>query len=118
MFKLSVSLSYFLNTTYYLDGKNTEKLYENLSTIDKRIFFFNMRTIDWYEFSQVWCIGIRKYIIKDGLENTENAKRKQFWFKYLNYVILSLYVCLIWFVLTNICKVLGFIWLHMVNLYT
>lgn len=90
-----------MNNLHKMDDKNLAKLQQKLSETDKKIFNFDMKPVDWKEFVKIWCIGVRKYILKDGLKDTDKAIRKQFWFGILNYVILGIYVYLFWIIVSS-----------------
>ncbi|CAH0602084.1 unnamed protein product [Chrysodeixis includens] len=91
MYKMSKALSYFTTHSWrFVDG-NTEALYNNLSAVDKVIFDFDVMTIDWKEYMLKWIIGLRKYVIKDGLKGTPYGCRKQFILFLVNIIVAPLY---------------------------
>uniref|UniRef100_A0A2H1VH73 SFRICE_028233 n=1 Tax=Spodoptera frugiperda TaxID=7108 RepID=A0A2H1VH73_SPOFR len=92
MYNMCSALSYFTTNNWRFVDDNTAALYNSLSTIDKEIFDFDVCKINWREYMYIWCIGLRKYIIKDGLKNTVYARRKQFVFKILTCMFMPLYV--------------------------
>lgn len=87
-----MALGYFNVNDWEFEDKNLAALYESLSPIDKEIFNFDVETINWKEYIIAFGVGLRKYIVKDGLKGSVYAKRKRFYFKCLNYVLLPLYL--------------------------
>ncbi|KOB70270.1 Uncharacterized protein OBRU01_15755, partial [Operophtera brumata] len=80
-------------------ARETERPREaKLSESDRVIFNFDMTVLNWPEMVNLWCIGVRKYILKDGLINTEKAVRKQLWFGILNYLILAISGYVAWII--------------------
>ncbi|KAF9410699.1 hypothetical protein HW555_010291 [Spodoptera exigua] len=92
MYNMCSALAYFTTNQWRFVDDNTASLYDSLSTIDKEIFDFDVRKINWREYMHIWCLGLRKYIIKDGLKGTVYARKKQFVFKTLTYIIMPIYL--------------------------
>lgn len=88
---MSDVLAYFLTNGWKFEDQNTVTLFDNLSQDDKQIFNFDVRDIDWTEYILIWCLGLRKYVIKDGLTDTLYACKKQTIFKFATYTLLPLY---------------------------
>ncbi|XP_026740164.1 fatty acyl-CoA reductase wat-like [Trichoplusia ni] len=92
VYKSSLALSYFTTHTWVFDDANADKLYLSLTPNDKLIFNFDTTNIDQMEYVTLWCVGIRKYLIKDGIKNTNYAIRKQFWLHKLHCLATIIYV--------------------------
>lgn len=91
MYKMESALSYFTLNQWQFDNQNTAALFDSLSKEDKKIFNFDIKEIDWTEFIIIWCIGLRRYILKDGLTGTLNGRKKQTFFGFLTLIVLPLY---------------------------
>ncbi|KOB76816.1 Uncharacterized protein OBRU01_05165 [Operophtera brumata] len=107
VYKMSNAFSYFALNTWLFVDKNLEGLHNSLSKTDKTIFNFDIAAIDWDEYIQIWCIGIRKYILKDGLRGTAKAIKRQIWLRILHYVLTVVYSYCIWKVLCAVYYVCG-----------
>ncbi|XP_075990817.1 fatty acyl-CoA reductase wat-like isoform X2 [Anticarsia gemmatalis] len=92
IYKMSLALSYFTTRSWIFDDRNADKLYKSLSPVDQVIFDFDTTQIDFEEYVSYWCMGLRKYIIKDGINSTEYAIKKQFWLHKLHLIVSLLYV--------------------------
>ena len=91
MYKMITVFSFFSCNQWNFDDQNTEALYNNLSKEDQQIFNFDMKNIDYREYLTSVGIGIRKYIVKDGLTGTLYARRKMKVLKVLTIILLPLY---------------------------
>lgn len=107
--KLTIVLSYFTCNSWRFLDDNLMNLSKSMSQTDRTIYNFDIACLDWKEQLVIWSIGIRKYILKDGLKYTEYALKKQRLLKYLNYIVVALY-CYLWYnVLYFIVYGLGFV---------
>lgn len=91
IYKLNLSLSYFMTNDWSLQDDNTVNLSKSLDPADKAIFQFDMNTIDWDEYVITLCMGLRKYILKDGLTNSDYGYKKQKCFQIAHYIFVTLY---------------------------
>ncbi|XP_073965108.1 fatty acyl-CoA reductase wat-like [Choristoneura fumiferana] len=91
-YNLSSVLAFYTCNEFNFDDVNLQSLQNNLSEVDRKIYNFDVTKMSWTDMLVVWAIGLRKYIVKDGLKDTEYAVRKQSVFKILNYILLALYV--------------------------
>lgn len=70
MFKLE------LNFSQMFTNSNVQQLWKKLGRRDQDMFDFNMKTMDWEEYSYHYIKGMRLYLFKDDLSTLESAKRK------------------------------------------
>ncbi|KAJ8706212.1 hypothetical protein PYW08_010838 [Mythimna loreyi] len=92
VYRASMALSYFTTHSWVFRDDNTDRLFQQLSPDDKLIFNFDTTDINIMEYVTLWCVGLRKYLMKDGIKDTEYARRKQFWLHKLHYVAAALYL--------------------------
>ncbi|KAF9823520.1 hypothetical protein SFRURICE_011373 [Spodoptera frugiperda] len=92
MSKLMSALSYFSLNNWHFADNNTEALYDNLSAADKEIFSFDIDRLNWTEFISSWVIGVRQFILKDGLVNTRYAIKKLKVLRALTYIGTAIYL--------------------------
>ncbi|XP_013135901.1 PREDICTED: fatty acyl-CoA reductase 1-like [Papilio polytes] len=110
VYKANKLFSHFIQREWFFCDKNLQELYKKMCNTDRIIFNFNIDTVNMQQFITVWIIGIRKYIIKDGLQGTEYAKKKMFWLDILNYITLAIYALCWW-------KILDVIFWSTIKLY-
>ncbi|KAI5638123.1 male sterility protein domain-containing protein [Phthorimaea operculella] len=100
-YKLFTLNGYYTTNEWKFSDRNLTILQKNMSEADRQIYNFDVKDIDWTEFMMVWAIGLRKYIVKDGLKDTEYAVRKQRWFYFANMIVVALYG-LMWYKLFSV----------------
>ncbi|XP_026322243.1 fatty acyl-CoA reductase wat-like [Hyposmocoma kahamanoa] len=81
-YRLNAAVSVYLHNEWKFDDSNLYEMYKELSPADQIIYNSDMADLDWKRYIVIWCIGIRKYIVKDGINKTEYAVKKQK--RYLN----------------------------------
>ncbi|XP_050550022.1 fatty acyl-CoA reductase wat-like [Spodoptera frugiperda] len=89
--KMTMALSHFLSHHWKFDDRNTVALFDSLSEDDRKIFNFDVTDIDWPEYILVWCLGLRKYFVKDGLNGTIYGRKKQTVLKIVTFIMMPLY---------------------------
>nr|XP_021208593.1 fatty acyl-CoA reductase wat isoform X1 [Bombyx mori]XP_021208594.1 fatty acyl-CoA reductase wat isoform X1 [Bombyx mori] len=102
IYKMSMLYGYFLRNQWNFVDDNTVAMLNQMSKTDRILFNFDVAKIDCSRFMAIWCIGLRKFILKDGLKNSEYGRKKQSWLKIANLcyhglffvtVIYFLYIC-------------------------
>ncbi|CAN8002803.1 unnamed protein product [Ixodes pacificus] len=66
---------YFTTTEWYFHNDNVRALYNEMSPKDKEEFNFDVKTLDWKEYLFNYCMGIRKYLLKEELDTLPEAQR-------------------------------------------
>ncbi|XP_063898587.1 fatty acyl-CoA reductase 1 [Helicoverpa armigera] len=88
--KMATTVAFYTNNNWIFEDNNTVELFSSLSAEDKVIFHCDATDINWTEQIVLWCVGLRKYIVKDGLKDTEWGMKKQFYFRVTTYVVSGL----------------------------
>ncbi|XP_063632521.1 fatty acyl-CoA reductase wat-like [Cydia splendana] len=96
-------LAYFTCHEFHFNDDNLVKLNNSLSKTDQDLYNFDVGKMDWTQQMLTWAIGLRKYIIRDGLQGTEYAKKKQRVLGVLSYLVGALYLYAIYKLLTFVC---------------
>ncbi|KAL1453638.1 hypothetical protein WDU94_009964, partial [Cyamophila willieti] len=74
--KALFSLEYFAFSTWTWRNDNVQSLWAQLGTQDRSLFFFDMGQMNWKEFCQAIMLGMRVYLVKDGIHTLPAARRK------------------------------------------
>lgn len=98
--KLANVLCYFTTNEWNLDDTNLRILWKKMSKTDKTIFNFEMGSIDWFHYILMCCIGLRKYVVKDGLKGTKVAVARQKWLYLANFAVMVTYLAVMWLILS------------------
>lgn len=73
--KALASLQYFTINEWRFNTDNMVALYDLLSPEDQRMFSFNVREVNWPTYIGKYCLGLRKYVMKED-HSTLPAARK------------------------------------------
>jgi len=90
----------FTTVEWKFDNSNTKELWTLLSQDDRKTFWFSFEQFDWKSYVQGLVFGIRKYILKEDLNNVTKAlskNKKYIKFFIFNFRLYCYYVCLIIF---------------------
>lgn len=88
-------LDYFGNGDWHIKTDKTLGIYDQLNEADQAIFDFNVRKLDWEFMTVVYTRGARLYILKESLENIEQAKKRFNRMRILHYAVTSVLLLLI-----------------------
>ncbi|KAJ8707573.1 hypothetical protein PYW07_011250 [Mythimna separata] len=95
---------YFLTYSWNLRDDNLQGMIARLSPADKAIYACDVGQIGVKDFLKASLIGVRRFIIKDGLVGSNEGYRKQQWLYYANIVFLSVYVYCVWKLFALLCS--------------
>jgi len=70
------AISYFTLRSWNFHDNNVQLLLNETSDVDKELFQFDIKTLDWDVYAQRSVAGIRQYIFKEGPETIPAARRK------------------------------------------
>lgn len=74
--KFSDVISFFCTNEWLFTNDNVQRLWRRLPAADQRLFDFDMRGMDWVEYSFHYIKGMRLYLFKDDLSTVPAARRK------------------------------------------
>lgn len=106
MKKANTALVFFANKQWEFSDSNTNALWRDMSEVDKKLFFFDIKQMSWDYYAQACAIGLRLYLVKDDLHTLKEARIK--WEKLrkahllLKTVIILIFLRICWFII-NLC---------------
>lgn len=109
MDRLATAYTYFTTNTFKFKDENVKNMITRMSDADRAIFNCDLEPIDLRDYIMVWGIGLRKYILKDGLTGTKEAYKKQKMFKVLNYIAIVLYGLILYWIFRSIYLLIKYI---------
>ncbi len=68
------TLEYFTAREWNFCNDNMLDLYQSLSPADKKTFNFDMKSIDWHTYMENYCIGTKKYALKEDMTRIGKAR--------------------------------------------
>ncbi|KAJ8919910.1 hypothetical protein NQ315_006439 [Exocentrus adspersus] len=94
--KMNHILTYFSLREWSFESNNTRRLVKNMSDEDRRIFFCDMKDVDWDEYLELYVLGLRQYLAKDPLDTLEAGQKKLRRFYWLHQTVKAvLVICLL-----------------------
>ncbi|XP_026686529.1 fatty acyl-CoA reductase 2-like [Diaphorina citri] len=74
--KAQYTLSYFSLRSWTWKNANVIDLWTRLSDKDQELFFFDVAQLDWDHYCKALLLGLRVYLVKDGIHTLPAARRK------------------------------------------
>jgi alcohol-forming fatty acyl-CoA reductase len=74
--KFANVISFFCTNEWTFTNDNVQKLWSNLNEADKKLFYFDMKSLDWEVYIKEYMKGMRVYLFKDELSNVTEARKK------------------------------------------
>ncbi|XP_050558144.1 fatty acyl-CoA reductase wat-like [Spodoptera frugiperda] len=85
--KMASTIAFYSNHGWIFNDTNALQLFQSLSKSDRVIYHCDVSDLEWTDLIVLWCVGLRKYIVKDGLNTTQKGMKKQLIFRITTYVI-------------------------------
>lgn len=76
MKKANTALVFFANKQWEFSDSNTNALWRDMSEVDKKLFFFDIKQMSWDYYARACAIGLRLYLVKDDLHTLKEARIK------------------------------------------
>lgn len=74
--KFANVISFFCTNEWTFTNDNVQELWANLNDDDKKLFYFDMSSLDWDEYIRHYMLGMRVHLFKDDLSNADEARKK------------------------------------------
>ncbi|KAJ8688342.1 hypothetical protein QAD02_024137, partial [Eretmocerus hayati] len=74
--KFSGVISYFCMQQWKFSNENVLALWEKISPTDRKLFDFNLNSLDWNDYFYYHVRGLRVYILKDPMDTVERGRIK------------------------------------------
>ncbi|XP_022823966.1 fatty acyl-CoA reductase wat-like [Spodoptera litura] len=98
IYKVSKVFGYFMTNEWHFKDDNLVAMINRMSDEDKAIYNCDVNSINYKEYLKRMIVGLRKYIVKDGLVDSEKAYVKQKRLYYANWIFMILYIY-VWFMI-------------------
>lgn len=73
--KATTSLQFFTTHEWKFSATNMVELYGNMNPCDQKLFNFNVKEINWPNYIGKYCLGMRKYVLKEDLSTLPAARK-------------------------------------------
>jgi fatty acyl-CoA reductase len=64
------SLAFFTTNQWFFACDNIDQLIEEMEPVDRQLFNFDVRTIDWEMYFIIYSQGIKRFLLKEGPPRT------------------------------------------------
>ena len=68
------TLLYFASNQWIFSNHNSQFLLNQMTDFDKQEFHFDVKNIDWTIYLRNYCIGVKKYLLKEPLHQPKKSK--------------------------------------------
>ncbi|XP_064601649.1 fatty acyl-CoA reductase 1-like [Liolophura sinensis] len=104
------SLDYFTSNQWNFANDNFHMLLNKLSPEDRQIFNFDPRMIQWSLYMENYCLGTKKFVLKEELSELPAARRALARLKKITLVFNTILAIVIWRVLVGRVRVARDLW--------
>ncbi|XP_048222841.1 fatty acyl-CoA reductase 2 [Perognathus longimembris pacificus] len=108
-------LEYFINRSWEWSTNNTEMLMSELSPEDQKIFNFDVRKLDWLEYTENYVLGVKKYLLKEDMARIPEARQHLRRLRNIHYLFNTALFVIIWRLLIARSQIARNIWLFIVS---
>ncbi|CAF1208333.1 unnamed protein product [Rotaria sordida] len=77
---LKLSLEYFAQNQWIFANQNSQLLQSQMNDFDRQEFSFNLTELNWPSYIRNYCIGIKKYLLKEDLQQSSIKKSSKYSF--------------------------------------
>lgn len=74
--KFANVISFFCTNEWTFTNDNVQKLWRNMTVADQKLFYFDLKSLDWEVYIKEYMKGMRVYLFKDDLSNAAEARKK------------------------------------------
>lgn len=93
--KFSSVISFFCTNEWMFTNSNVQRLWKKISRRDQEVFDFNIKNVDWEEYSFHYIKGMRLYLFKDDLSTLDAAKKKWARFYWLHQFVKAILLLIV-----------------------
>ncbi|XP_055697097.1 putative fatty acyl-CoA reductase CG5065 [Phlebotomus papatasi] len=85
-------MEYFSMRQWSFSDGNVRELFSTLSSEDRELFNFDMKSFSWESYLERYVLGIRKYLLKQNFNNIDESRRKLQKLYWINIALIFLVV--------------------------
>ncbi|KAL7071667.1 hypothetical protein ACQ4LE_009393 [Meloidogyne hapla] len=84
IWRMMETLHYFTTREWTFESNNAIKLWNGMSVEDKKLYNFDIRSVNWDTYLFNYLMGIKLYMLKERLENLPKAQAALSWLRQFN----------------------------------
>nr|XP_058138975.1 fatty acyl-CoA reductase 2 isoform X2 [Dasypus novemcinctus]XP_058138976.1 fatty acyl-CoA reductase 2 isoform X2 [Dasypus novemcinctus] len=108
-------LEYFINRSWDWSTYNTEMLMSEMSPEDQRVFNFDVRKLNWLEYTENYVLGIKKYLLKEDMAGIPEAKQHLKRLRNIQYIFNTALFLIAWRLLIARSQMARNVWFFIVS---
>ena len=70
------TLEFFTSTEWHFSNANIFALIDEMSDVDNKMFNIDVRHIDWKLYIEHYCLGTKKYLLKEDMSKMAKCRRE------------------------------------------
>jgi fatty acyl-CoA reductase len=70
------TLEFFTSTEWKFSNANIYSLIDEMSDVDIKLFNIDVRDIDWQVYIEHYCLGTKKFLLKEDMSKMEKCRRE------------------------------------------
>ncbi|XP_070564884.1 fatty acyl-CoA reductase 1-like isoform X2 [Ptychodera flava] len=117
MMKAMSSLEYFTTNNWEWANENTEALASIMSEEDNKVFFSDVRPLDWHSYLEHYCLGTKKFVLQEDMAGLPQARAHLKRLRNIRYAFNTLLFVLIWRFLIARSQIARNLWYFVTNLF-
>uniref|UniRef100_A0A8D0H5B4 Fatty acyl-CoA reductase n=1 Tax=Sphenodon punctatus TaxID=8508 RepID=A0A8D0H5B4_SPHPU len=114
--KMIMLLEYFSCQSWEWNSDNLTMLINQLSPEDRKLFSIDVRQLHWPEYIENYCLGAKKYVLKEDLSGIPAAKQHLRKLRNIRYAFNTTLLVIIWRVFIARSQMARNIWYFVVSL--
>ncbi|KAL0281211.1 UNVERIFIED_CONTAM: hypothetical protein PYX00_002266 [Menopon gallinae] len=104
--KMLGALAFFTTTPFRFDTYNVRSLWNRTSEDDKKLFNFDIKSVDWEQYLSNYVKGARIHVLKEDMSTLTDARKKWnrlYWYhQIVKSVFFVLGLCIIWLLIKKV----------------
>ncbi|KAJ8298923.1 hypothetical protein KUTeg_022983 [Tegillarca granosa] len=108
--KAVASLDFFTSREWNFSTTNMYMLLGKMSEEDRKVFNFDPKCIDWRSYMEYYCLGTKRFVLKEEIEELPRARKTLRRLQQLNYIVNIMIIIVVWRLLMNRVAVAKSLW--------
>lgn len=104
------SLDYFTQNDWVFSNKNLDDLLNKMTPEDRKTFNFNVKSIHWPTYMESYCLGIKRFVLREELSELSKARQTLKRLQRINFAVNVFLFIAVWRLLINRVAVARTLW--------
>ncbi|CAF3674437.1 unnamed protein product [Rotaria sp. Silwood1] len=76
IYKSVRTLDFFTSHSWLFPNDNSVLLQNEMNDIDQKIFGFDLKDLDWFQYWRNYCVGAKQYLLREDLSRTSKCYKR------------------------------------------